>query len=468
MNLVKNRKIILSALALGCFGFLLAVVNSFTSDSEFWSISEAHGLFHKGSLLDLSGLIHRPLFLILLRIPSLFSLTNQEHVQLAKAIFGINGWFILYWSYRILQKHFEQKMAIILLVFLLANEVFFFQLYRIRGDLLAAQICLFLWYYLIRTENRLSLKTFLILFVGSFLAFGASLKALYLLLLVSGTVLATETRANSLERLSLFLAPFVGPSVAVILASQFFPQIVEGQISYAFSLWSDNPLLDLGSWRYYLTFLSHDPIGMILFFGAFFWGFFRRRFAASMFFVFAIIIILFQPHKTSFFGAALWPFLCIFCLIEFKSKLTARTSVFSVLAVLGWSIFNFSEGQWYFSGREQLKRIADVEALISELKIKSYMDGISILPRFEPYRLQVDPFDLDSQERAAEILKESPPDLILMTPRLVILEPALSYNLSCCFKPIGKGLYLRKEFPRFPTFQEGRENIEIFGFEPIP
>lgn len=436
----------------------------FISDSEFWAITISKELWSTDT--SHSSVFYKPIFNAITSIPFAFDLSNTTHLLATKFIFALIGSALLLAWHTVFRLHASSTAAIAATLWLLTDQLFFTNFFRVRSDILAS-LCSALAILSLRMGRshlkpespvRLGLFTLTLLCV-----LGSTPKAIYHFVLVGiYTLLIFRKQVSPTYFRRILIAYFAAPAAGLILLS-----IALGSPNNVFKVFAEAAIYHLNSssgglwpinsstFRYWAQDLIRQPFHWLLL--ALLIAVTRPKVAWLTATTFVLILI--HNQRLPFFIASLMPFMAMSIASSLKSiRQKHATYFFAGLALLFTIEFTFwfKPRDWYSSSTNQLEAITKIESILSQFPNSTLFDGQGILPRGPLTYHFFSPGDHQSNSTGLDTIRSHNPLLILQTPRFNYTNVIWQSELpKLGYREIEWGLWI-KNYP-------AAESIKPFG-----
>lgn len=441
--------------------FLFVSVNNFISHSEYWAIASARlmGTLSWESVV----LYYKPLFYLLLKIPYFFNLSNTEHILISRSLFGTLAFLCFYIFLKNMNRTTRNpNMYFLMGLFLLSFQIYFYNLYRVRADLLAT-FFLLLAYSRINSLylDKKELQVFdLKLFVIYSAAFLSTPKSIYLILALFIYQSFLFYKKFKLQRISLqfvnyFLAP-VGLTLALFSAFQFIEGLNTHPYAMAvlYQLQSFKQMNDMNSWGHIITSLKINffhygliALGLTLFIRERFFFKKSNRLEGGQVLLFfcTLLILIVHSEKWTYFIAQLIPFLSLPAIFVFQSLPKRRSfQTLILILLLGTPLLKTSYHSWFRSNNSQMYAITQLESFVQQIPDATYFDSTGLLPRAHGKMWFLGPNDPSSTHATILNLRREPPDFIFYTAKLDLAFAEITVFLYENYQEVEQDVWLIK------------------------
>ncbi len=453
-------------LAIPACAFFAIGQQSFISSSEFWPIFISKFYFSFDP--QWKAVFLKPLFNLILFFFHLIPLNDTMHIQLVKSLFALNGAAQLVLLYLIFVNTTQKKwLALFATAIVATSPLYFTHFFAIRSDQLALTAFLgFLYTNLYHLKFK---SVWNIFFIVLFPMIG--LKHVYFSILAVALLdfkilflfLRTSTSKEKFYRFLIILGIAVWSYNIALNSVQYFFASYENYLVYfkqAILLSTTESLLLTAS---LLVFISKD---------------FRKYLIHKSFPKLALmqltltVILIIHPQKFDFFIASLTPIfylssmLFVIYLVD-KKTLRYRFIYIALFFYQACSIFYFNRTVSYIShSKEQLSIIEEISKFVRDSRF-SYLDGMGILPRQNNVGCFASPDDYASNSSCVERIKAAQPDVVILSTRLMMIDPNISSIISLMYNEMGPNLYLRKDLTlATPIEKKWPPPILFFGTKP--
>ena len=470
-----------------CLGlFLFMGLYNFISHSEFWSIAISKLLGQTSG----SGIAnyYRPLFYLPLRLLYFLPLSNTEHILTARLLFsGIA--FACFSLFLFNLKWFTKNRTdkIFFGIFFLSFQVYFYNISRVRSDLMA-HFFILMTYTLINRDyhNHRPMKSFdrkvLILCA---LAFLSTPKAIYLILAIMFYEYYLHGRNTNLSK--MFMNFVFSP---VLILSLF---LVMGDLLFKMKIFPVNPyplalnyhlnsmklFFDSNLWVDVFSSLRINFLHWFLILLGLFIFFIKRksfqkdRFLSAqiLLFLMSLFILIIHPEKWGYFIAVLIPFLSLPLLVllpQINNPL--KRSVIMVCLILS-PFINTSIHSFYRTNEGQRIAIKKLEEITKPQPFETYFDSTGILPRKKMLYAFFGPNDPVSGSKTFMQLKSHPPGFIFITSKVRQGGPGIYKILIENYYSYTPDVWIHKRLKKSYRFDKSRsalglESLFIYDFFP--
>lgn len=433
------------------FLFTLFFINglySFTSSSEFWSISVAKYFFSLDS--KWSSVYFKPLFNLILSFFYILPLNDLNHIQIIKFVFTVNGLIQIGLLFKILQTIKKNSILSILVSFCIYSSPFLISHYdRIRSDQFALTLFLFL-IYLDRIEfkhrNSISLAL-LVLF--PFVAF----KHIYFSALTLFFI-PVKARIESFKNLSLirkFIYSLVVLNIAVwtlFFATKALPYFLS---SFNHFLNDLDRITYILKQEWLLLGLSYFSL-LIPEFRNYLKN--NNLFSLALIQLPILIILFIHPQKFNFFIASFLPLIFILAalfvlfLTEKKYKYQKHFNFilyFSLIANLIYNLYLPTQAHRFLNLKNpQFETIRLISSILEKHNL-TYLDGMGLFPRQKLIGCFVSPDDDVANKSCIDSIQNQVSETILVTNRLMGLEFDFNHLEEMGYMALGPNFYLRRD-----------------------
>ena len=488
-SIFKNSKFKNLKLEIGFFGislilFLFMGFNHFISHSEFWSISISKILGQPNAAANnYKFLFHLPMKLLYL-----FPLSNVGHIQTARLLFGgiaFSCFFLFLLNIRTMEKNPFNWM--IFGIFLLSFQVYFYNSFRIRADLVS-NFFIMIAYTLINKDiyNNRPFKRFdLKIFILCTLAFLSTPKSIYMIfaIIIYRTYLHYKNTSDLLKFLSgFFFFIFLPVGFPLLLNEILFMTGIFYDSPYALALrYHINSMESIFSsklWNEVFISLKLNFLNWILIFSGLFYFLKHEKKMNKLekgqiiLFLLTLIILIIHPEKWSYFIAQLIPFISL----PFLFTLRLMDNHFKRLIVMFcvfFSIFNQTPlSTFYRSNSRQMEVIKKLEKIVKIEPSENYFDSMGLLPREKALLTFLGPHDPESRLYTLSALYSAPPGFIFITSKVREAEPEIRKLLSKEYKAYTDDVWIHKRLEKSYDFKPSPqtlliEKIFVYDFVPI-
>lgn len=468
--------------------FIHSSLTTFIADSEMWAVSLSKCLYPwvegQGHSVLMKLSFYAPL-----RLVYLFSNDDFTLFLIARVLYGTIGLAIVVLTWFITFEVFKCKTTAYISSFLLLSSSFFYvHGFRIRSDLLASFLSLFLIYVVLIKLREGSkarffdvLKIFCILILLAF----STPKSVYFFVSLSGFIylfykslglhivdkLFRKSRRKKLVFGTFFLLISTGFYFSHRIVKDAFSFIFLDAVNYISITFHPKPgvqpYMSRESFVFIEYFIEQNPFFSLLIILGFFYSFFNlfswkknhRAFscleALSFFNILQFCALIFHTEKFPFFISSLLPALSIQAGMVFSSILKVarndRTKEVLAFIVVVFLIFNTvrRHERMYeifnnFFQRDAVNTLKNYFKNFGDVKI---YDGIGIFPTTNTIFSLPDVATAEIKYDILEtIIAKSRPDFVLYVRKMAIWEPALSRWFDQSYIDLGKGVWLRAEF----------------------
>lgn len=433
---VNWRRLFFYSLNCGLFflfsAFVVLAFQVFFANSEIWSVNLGYNFWKE---LASPWVISRTAFYLPLNLVQLWTTDPIFNLYFSRALMLVWTGFLVYQMMRLAQEFFKDSAEhfrwsfTFALVLLFSHTTYLNQGFRIRSDFVSAALALWSVRYFLFSKRPTIAKDFLFFFLPLL----ATPKAVIYLL--SFLVFKPWQRVWDQARTRLI---FLG--VSGILSVVFLTLYFDSFLFFERALFQQ-----LGSPDYFSHKAFHHIFKSItmnpLFYALFAYGFYSvaNRFKPQTFQksgwnkyeVFCMLLtflLLVLPEKVPFFIASLIPFWVLwmqsFILKWFEDfppkKIFVGFAVlfFLIFQSLQWTVENFMKN----SNRDQVHDFRILADYMVANQIENYFDGVGFFPARDRYRVFAGPNSLESMATAEQILIDTAPDFMVLTPPLHELE----------------------------------------------
>lgn len=456
---------------------------SFISDSEFWSVSVA-SVFGQLNTAEYA-IYYKPLFHGVLHIPYLLDLSNGQHLYFVKGLFGCIGGLIVFSYYFLAKNIWGRRAGLLLILFLLSSNLFYTQFYRLRSDILACLFAGLQLLILVRPSGRKLLVSALV----SLLMIWTTPKAAYFLMVnFIFYFFALKDHPPIIRLTKAISATVLAPSLFIIIAAFIpigdldFRTVYVHALDYFLANYYLDPLRDpdINHWRFIRDYGQIDIvhwIAILLIVGYLMlkvkWRLLNgieRGFLAVL--PITSLVILGHNQKYPFFLASWLPYFAI-VLAMGQSKLAASVGRRALLSFLMlWTLNFFAQFQntwWWKNSHGQMEKIAELELFVKLLSEETrrpvrVFDGQGILPKENQILAFFSPADFTANSSAVTKIKSLRPEVILRLMRASLGDPMFTEALISDYKPVGGGVFVRKDIPTSLTFRNSPHLAHVFDF----
>ena len=460
---------------LGLFSFYS--ISNYISHSELWSIASAPllGQF----ITEASVVYYKSLFHLILKIPFFFDLDNMTHILLARHIFGvIAAYYVFLWfkiAFIVSKDWFHSSLY---LLFLMSFQLFTYNIYRVRADLLAFLfISLLIFHILLSLEQNKIIPKWKVL-VLCFIAFLCTPKAIVPILIVLLSLVSFYYKNNQLSKvtkpvlitftLRIFFVSLLSLCLFIIDSN------LENPYGLALIYFSNNisGLLEFGHWHQFISSFKINFLSYFIIFGSLIYALKKGQSHFSIHLsIMAWALFLIYPEKWDYFTACLIPILSlpilkILSLGDKKKIIAAYSIIFIVPLLISGHIF------WFTSNTKQQDSIKQLERLVQNNPNITYFDGTGLLPRHKSLQLFIGPRDPIGNEKAIQAIQRKKPELIFYTGKSRNIEQKLKRILLIDYKLIEKGVWVLRSYeeslsiPNDFKLDMPLENLFIYDFKP--
>jgi len=441
--------------------FLLASVNNFISHSEYWAIASARLM---GTLSwESAVLYYKPLFYLLLKVPYFFELANVEHIQIARSLFGTLAFFCFY----IFLKNTNRitcnpNMYFFMGIFLISFQIYFYNLYRVRADLLSTFFALLAYnhinsHFVYKKDLKpFDLKLFLF-YCAAFLSTPKSIYLIFALFIYQCFLFSKDFTPQKifLQFVSYFLAP-IGLTFAAFTLFQISGAVDTHPYSLAvlYQIQSYKGMTDTPPWGHVFTSMKINFFHYGLIFLGLTFFITKKIFlktaskleAGQVLLSFLVLVILtVHSEKWTYFIAQLIPFLSLPVLFFFQILPQKRAfQILMFILLLGTPLIKTNHHSWFRSNSYQMKAITQLESLVQQIPGATYFDSTGILPRAHGRMWFLGPNDPSSTRYTILNLKKEPPDFIFYTSKLDLAFTDITIFLYENYQEIAQDVWLIK------------------------
>lgn len=475
----KSLPILFAVGVLYLFCFL--ALHNFISHSEFWSITASKGF---GSLhSDNLHIYYKSLFYFLLSLIFQFDLTNIEHIQTARLLFGLLAFFnfaLIIKNIHLITK--SDRQAWIFSFFLLSFHIFTYRIFRVRADLLASSFVL-LAYTRINLEytKRLIKKSWdPVLFTFFSLAFLSTPKSFYMIfmmLIYRGYLLKdSHSKAVMLKFGGLYLLLPAGVLLVISGLAYELELVVEGPYTLAFEYYI-NSLKNIGSvdhWSEVISSLAANFIHYLIICFGFFLLYKKRTELSPLFFaqgllaIMAILIIAIHPEHQGYFIAQYIPFVSLPLLFVLNEKTNKKVLSFALVIGFCTPLVLIHPKSWYLSNKEQFRAISQLEEITDYVSNATYFDSMGLLPRKNAQMWFLGPNDPRGRQLASKLVRDTKPDFIFYTPKVSLVNQELLSLLHSDYQQLNPSIYVNRDQRWYIVESSFREHIYLlqhFGYD---
>ncbi len=451
-------------LALAFLGFFLKLgINGYISDSEIWSVTLAK---HWEEWRH-SWVFTRPLFYGVLSLAE-WPFSDAISIFMAAKIVGIvNGLLIVWLTFRLARTISDSGSPVqkivpwVAIVFLLSNSGFLNQGYRIRSDLFACTLLLFVLERSLQPGRKYTIKNNL----WWFLPVLATPKALISILPFAAFPMSkkAKTAVGAVAFLGIFVLMLVYPQGLTYFGETVIPSkekiglLAPERFLYLQRLFEKNYLF------FSLLFVRTITL-------------FTRRSSEerrsqknfNVFVAISAVIVLLYPDKPPFFLASFLPIFSVFAAllcediwlalereIPQNRKKFYRYLYVSSLIFLGLALgVNGKRHIEIFSvannSKAEFNSIKIIEKYLNDYPAATYYDVVGIIPQRATHRFFVGPHDPVTNSYTMYELKANPPHLLFYVQKLSFLEPDIKDLIESQYYPLGSNIYARWFFLEKP------------------
>lgn len=418
----------------------------YIADSEIWSVTLAANI---GEEWQHFWVATRPVFYSVLGLAEWPTQSAVSTLMAARSVFILNGLLIIYLTFRLARSVSKNKIIPWLSVLLLVgNSGFLNQGFRIRSDLFASSLALwllcglfeeprsrFLWLRWLALPLATPKAVFHMLCFAPFwrelfprwlprklkdphwrLRFVCAVLAVSL---AAGAELVFAVRGNW----DYFLRTFTpGTGTPPLFSAVGF--------MYVTRIMTKNPLFVASLLLSLITLdLRPDP----------------KRFQFAKYLFLVSLWIFFTPEKISFFIAALLPPFCVFASLWVEETEKWAPALISLLVVVTWisALSEFEKNVEKNSSEREFLSARIIERFLEEYPGAKYYDVIGIVPKQAKLRIFAGPNQPGFNKITAKMVGDARPELILYVAKSEFLEPLLGEILSKNYFNLGYGIFVR-------------------------
>lgn len=456
----------------------------YISDSEIWIVNLSKNF---SSEWYFPWVITRPLFYGTL---ALFTAHAKDAISIfdsAKIAGILNGVLIVFFTYRLAlfltdkTSATKKITALLSITLLLTNLGFLNQGYRIRSDLFACTLLLFVLQKTLKNEKTAGLKTFSLWVLPLFCTPKAALNSIAFLVF-------PPTKKQLLIALEIFV-------IAVISIILIYPQGLEYFVDL-FLTNKDQPTVTISVGFYFWRLIRNNALFFILVLlrtslliarinrNAFSSDDTRRKqIKFGAFTGISVLVMCIMPDKVPFFLATFLPILSVFSafLVEdifaiFDKEVISERKKRNYKKFLISSVYIFSFALILKSQDEkssliivnnkftQYSAIKIIENYLNNFPKANYYDVIGIIPQRATIRRFAGPHDEKNNLLTAEWIKNNPPNLLFYVQKFFFIEPTISELISKKYFLIGSKAYARWDYLKKPI-PINQKNIKLIRSE---
>lgn len=432
------------------------------SSSEFWPVAISKTWFTPSQFEN--SLLQKPLFSLVLSFLHLFPLADSTHILIVKTIFSLIGIFAL-WTYSkvvlassgIHLSRFNTSFVMILL--LTIAPVLLTNYFRVRADQLGFFI--FILFLYCHQNKKILTSLFLLILIPlisikSFIFLLLSLLILFLDFKIYFTQLKLKHKIFSIG--VLFLV------VIWVLNFNF------EAIHYLLNTYKNNAFPN----PYLKDFVFSEAIPLLAAFLCYAYSFFKKDAQLKKYSylgMFSFFLIILMPQAYPYYIASLAP-ICYLVLIVYLVKyiyLKFQNEYLKSGLIFFLSLYVMFIGvQSFNSSKYQIEYLKSASQLLSTYKL-TYLDGMGILPKQSLKPCFISPDDELANTTCLIFIKESLPDVVILTQRLSYLGMQVFDELNKNYVQIKINTWLRKDLQNKLNIDVNLNNLAppmfIFDFK---
>ncbi len=440
--------------------FVPMSLSNFISHSEFWGITSGQlfGSFSPEAIV----VYYRPIFYALLKSLYFLPLDNISHIKAARLLFGVIASFNCFLIAAIVyQRSKDKKLSFIYILFLLSIHTYFYNIFRVRSDILALFFFL-LAVYKTNLDVLKGLPTFSWKTLGLiFLCFLSTPKAIFLIFVFAAYTFylnSTEKASSPKFRIAFYL---MLPFAFVTVVSSLFLLLQASESNpfvYALLYFSNTTgqLFQIEGWSnlilsFKINFLHYIFLSMG-------WILFLKNKKQDHWSSFAILAgasslsFLIYPEKWDYFFASYIPLIFLPSLYVFSWILKKRARFALVIPLFVTPFYMTHFTGWHFSNKEQIRVIGNLGDLVDNSPEALYFDSTGLLPRHPILMVFYGPGDERAHHNNLDILKEVQPTFIFFTAKVSLGEPEILKFLHLNYKEITEDVWIHSQrTPEIPA-----------------
>jgi hypothetical protein len=460
--------------------FIFMSLHNFISHSEFWSINSSQGF--GSNLGQYTNLYYKSIFYFLLNLIYYFNLDNIQHIIASRIMFGVFAFlYFTFFLYEILKITKDYFLAIIFGIFILSIQIFFYNIFRVRADLLASLFIIISYKYIndvyFNKAKNQPIKLALLLI----LAFLSTPKSIYLIFAILIYYFFLNKKQNNFKNTPLLLGFFL--SITLITSFTLFKFNILNENPYALAanyyLLSYNDFFAISHWSHLLTsfkinFLNYlfIIIGTLIFFcdKNFRNNYFYRANIALSFT--SIIALVLYPEKWTYFIAQYIIFISIPFIFILLSLKKASLKFLIILMLLGSPLLITNRHSWFRPNTSQLNAIQFLQNLFDQVPNAIYFDSTGLLPKRNSLPGFLGPNDPLSTIYLREYIKKSPPEFIFYTTKIHTFANDLLPFLYANYTEISNDVWILNNYSKqiklpTPAQEFSLQYLFIFDYQPF-
>lgn len=432
----------------------------YISDSEIWSVTLAANI---GDEWRHFWVATRPLFYGLLGLAEWPTQSPVATFLAARSVFIANGLLIIYLTFKLAQKISMNKIVPWLsVVLLVGNSGFLNQGFRIRSDLLATSVTLWILCGVFEAEpSRWLWLRFLLLPMATPKAIFQMLCLLPFWPKIAPKWIRDPHWAFRLVCIVLAVVVAVGAALGHVYSEMF---------AYFVSTFQPGagtpPLFSSSGFMYVTRIVTKNPLFIASLLLSFVATSLRReemRIRYTMCMLLLVLWIVFTPEKISFFLASLLPPLCVFAAL-WVEEAGQWIPAFVALAVIGGgltSIQEFKKNLTENSNVQELKTSLLLDRYLARYPGARFYDVIGIVPKRAKFRLFAGPNDSVENRITAKRVTEIAPELIFYVNKMHFLEPEIGRMLHENYFALGGDIFARAYVLKTPIRLASKDAGEV-------
>ncbi len=479
----KNQKFEIGFFGLSLVVFLFMGLNHFISHSEFWSIAISKILGHPNAAAN----NYKFLFYLPLKLFYVFPLSNVEHIQMVRLFFGgmaFACFFLFLLNIRAMDK--KPLNWMIFGIFLLSFQIYFYNSFRIRADLIS-NFFIIMAYTLINRDilNNRPFKTFdLKILILCSLAFLSTPKSIYMIstIIIYRAYLYYKSPSDLLKlSLNFIFSAFLPISFFLVVNEVLFRTGVFNDSPYLLALRyhfnSMESIFSSNLWNEVYISLKLNLLNWILIFMGLIYFLKHEKNMGKLLkgqivlFLLVLFVLIIHPEKWSYFIAQLIPFLSL----PFLFTLRLMDNPFKKLAVISCvflSIFSLTPlSTFYRSNSKQMEVIKELEKIVKSEPSENYFDSMGLLPREKSLLVFLGPNDPESRLHALAALYEKPPGFIFMTTKVRKIDSKIHKFLLKKYRAYKPDVWIHKRLEKSYEFNSSSQPLyleKIFAYDFVP
>ncbi len=402
--------------------------------SEFWSIYYSKYFFSDGYFHD--SLYSKLIFHLSLIWIHWLPIGNLAHLVVAKLLYGIIAFLVLYTTYKIFRLRLSEKYSAVLICGLFFNGIVFWDLMQIKSDI-TCLLFLLLGFYLHQKQHHKA--SVVLLFMAVF-----STPKVVLFLPFPMIIILNQMDWKTIWnfRTKLWLIRFL------VLFSCFFATIYLNRgwhfssaliSTYSMAFRYGNDLLSEGLRVGSQEFNSFYPLNFIYFIFPTVFIFVLVAIKAKIISmpkskiiaflslcIYSFVVVWYYPIKLPHFLIPIFFFLVITfvyfahflttaSVVSKKTNLVLKSLLLTYFVLNAAQCIRFSNLNW---GGDQFKLLVQIDQLYKINPQATIVDGTGALPRAQNLPIFFGLFDDVGNTIAAKQIIKDPPDLIFFTPKV--------------------------------------------------